>query len=162
MWGQLWITVRVKKNTYSIDLVNKPHKENTNVALDEFEETLISIVLELENIVCKGDFNLNLLDRANKHTEKFLLILDSVNLYQIVDKPTRITQATATLFHYIIINESGVKKDFSHNIYSDHVFISYKLKINVSRNCKMVTYRSFRNFNEKRFIIAHFHKIFDK
>lgn len=167
IWEQLWIKVKIKKKSFAIGVIYKPHEQNTNNFLDEFENTLMTIVPVYDEIVCMGDFNFDFLDKENNLTKKFVSIIESLNLQQIIEEPTRIARTSATLLDFIILgNMTDVEKGIIHNSYSDHAAIFCKIKNDVRNQPKLVTYRKFKNFDEELFredlFSIAFFKIYDQ
>lgn len=115
-WEQLWIKLTTRKRKFAIGVVYKPHNQNTNGFLDDFEDSLIDIRLVVDQIVCMGDFNLDLLGLENNEVKKFNLILESLSLSQIIDVPTRVTATSATLLDYVIVqSDAEVEKGIIHS-----------------------------------------------
>ena len=59
----------------------------------EFESILEQMDSENMEIILQGDLNLNLLDKNNK-VQNWLQIVDTINLTQLVETPTRMTATT--------------------------------------------------------------------
>ena len=102
-----------------------------------------------------GDFNIDLL--SDMIRTKWSNMVQLFDLSQLISKPTRITQTTATLIDHVYttapctISESFVS-DLS---VSDHfpVCITRKVSNKISKNNHTsTTYRSFKNFNEEQFL----------
>ena len=58
-------------------------------------------------ILCE-DFNLNLLDSKSVNNESFLTLLQTYDLTQKINEPTRITKLSATLLDNIFINFENI------------------------------------------------------
>ena len=130
-----------------------PNARSEWVVLFE-EELSIAQTTGLEYIVM-GDFNIDLLSDIIR--TKWSNMIQLFDLTQLISKPTRITQTTATLIDHVYttapctISESFVS-DLS---VSDHfpVCITRKVSNKISKNNHTsTTYRSFKNFNEEQFL----------
>ena len=122
--------------------------------MSEFEDILSIISSGATNIICTGDFNINLYNLNNLHAENLYSVLDEFNLSQIVDSPTRITSTTATLIDLIMILNADkvLEKGVIDSEISDHQLVYCKVKVYGKHNePKMVTYRNFKNFNYNNF-----------
>ena len=65
-----------------------------NIFLDEFENILK--VKKGKNLIVLGDVNIDLLDKCDKHTENYLLLMASFGLKSVLNEPTRITDNSAS------------------------------------------------------------------
>ena len=98
-----------------------------------------------------GDFNIDLLGKstANRLFKSFAIELD---IKQIIDKPTRITEHSRTLVDLIFTNidhrivQSGVLQ----TSLSDHSLIFCVMKAGVPP--RKSEYRSFKNYNKNAFV----------
>lgn len=167
-WEQLWVKVIIKKKSFAIGIIYKPHEQNTNSFLDEFEDNLGSIYPTVDEVICMGDFNLNLLDFENVNVKKFTSILESFELCQVIDEPTRITATCETLLDYVIIPEGSIyEKGVMQQVFSDHSMVFCKFKISkVKTEPKIITYRNYKNFDDHNFqrdlFNTSFFKIYDQ
>ena len=131
---------------------------NTDVSI--FNSDLLSILNIIHNgyrnnlVIIAGDFNLNLLN-SNSHaaTAEFVNNMLSYNFISAINKPTRITEQSATLIDNIFVN--SVRYDYSSAIVysdvSDHLPIALHLK----RCVYNVMYKaSKRDYLTKRFFDA--------
>ena len=122
--------------------------------IDLFEEELsIAQATGLEYIIM-GDFNIDMRSCSNS---KWLNLIQLFDLTQIITEPTRIMQTSATLIDHVYTNSPAniVECFVSPLSVSDYYPICFSRKI----NCKLskhahitTTYRSFKNFNEGRFL----------
>lgn len=154
IWENLWVKLVINKRSYAVGVIYKPHEQSTTIFLDEFEDMLASIVPTVNEIICMGDFNLDLIaERDSIIGSKFLSITDSFKLSQIIDEPTRITGRSESLIDYVIVREDAVvEKGVIHNDFSDHAIVFCKLNSNKLGGPKMITYRDFKYFNEDDFL----------
>ena len=123
--------------------------------VDRFESFIDKVSSERKEIILLGDFNKNLLnERKDIEWENFTT---SLGFSQLVYDPTRVTENSSTLIDHIYTN-------FDENIthvhvckisISDHYAIFGNRKLNncvKSNSHQTINYRSFKNFDENRFI----------
>lgn len=119
--------------------------------LREFEHIVNQIMLECDTFLCSGDFNVNVGDLSNCKVQSFLNILESYNIVQYVDQPTRVTNNTTSILDLILCSEGSLVnkiKVFDDIRISDHCWVSCELDTSMPiREQSTVTYRNFRNFN---------------
>ena len=123
---------------------------------DRFEEFIDSLLNEDKEFILLGDFNKDLL---NVDTEReWGNFTTSLGLTQIVNEPTRVTNTSQTLIDHIYTNtEENIQHVHIERLcLRDHygVFCNQKYQSNnISKNSHHnITYRSFRNFEENRFL----------
>lgn len=165
---QLWIKLTLKKKKVAIGVIYRPPSTDIPQFLNEFEDILGKIYPVVDEVICAGDFNIDLLNLNSKVTDSFTEILESFKLKQIMDCPTRISKSTSTLLDLIIMNEKILinKGTFDTNGTSDHlgVFCEVALCDNIQNNNKII-YRNFSNFDDNAFQMdlfsVPFYNIFD-
>lgn len=166
---QLWLRVRIASKVVGIGVVYRPPHVNCYNFFEMFENTLTSVILEVDEVFCVGDFNINLLDNNSTLTTDFLLLVDSYGLSQLIDEPTRITDNSATLLDLILSTAPSLVISTTvldlHN-YSDHAFVSALINCGSSKVVPVTrTFRSFTGFQYDSFyqdlINAPFGIVFD-
>ena len=86
-----------------------------------------------------GDYNINLL-KSNVHspTSDFLEMMYDKSFYNLISRPTRITNATATLIDNIYTNSVSFDKDKFSGVLtsdiSDHFMVFYMFQISDTKN----------------------------
>lgn len=142
------------KNILSV-IYRPPGFASVNEFFEEFEYVISRNLLECDNFVCLGDFNIDMLNVDGAHTQRFLSLLHAYNLNQVINEPTRIGRGNATLIDLILCSntdfllDSGVDSSFD---VSDHLLIKCKLKLDVSRPKPFFkTYRDFKFFDRHLF-----------
>ena len=125
--------------------------------LDNFNDILSDLSIEWDGmLILSGDINVDLLRPEKSETRKYKEILDSLNLEQLVTKPTRTTHHSATLIDHIITN---MKQQVTHTdilpapLISDHDAPYICVNVRVPRfvpRFKMI--RNERYFNKDAFI----------
>ncbi|XP_074029255.1 uncharacterized protein [Leptinotarsa decemlineata] len=101
-------------------------------------------------LLAAGDININLLT----HDRRSQLLTDFINsfdLYQVIEKPTRITAHSQSLIDIVLVSDKERILDV--DVYdiqgiSDHMSVMCKINASVSsRRVKMVSFRDYRNFD---------------
>ena len=142
---------------YVVGVVYRP--PNTNV--DLFSDTLSNIITKIksENKKCfiMGDYNINLLN-CDKHTptEDFINMMFSSSFFPTINKPTRVSNTSATLIDNIFSNDSEAESLFHGILYtdiSDHYPIFYiDNSAKIHSEPKVITFRDCSERNMSRFI----------
>ena len=105
----------------------------------QFSELLNNLLAELsslEHVFLYGDFNLNILElTSNKFISDYVDNIFSYGFLQLISKPTRVCENTATLIDHILTN-STVQQ---HNTYilcsklSDHFQLIHQLDFSTTK-----------------------------
>lgn len=165
---QLWIKVKLNQKQYVFGVVYRPHDVSFNTFLNEVDHTFASVIGDCDELICTGDFNVDMSELEDMKTIQLRSLIESYNLKQIIDEPTRITDTTATLLDLIIMSDSlvvcdGGASDFN---LTDHqlVYCTLELKKDIKK-CQLKTYRSFKYFDLDNFTIElmslPFYEMFD-
>lgn len=83
-----------------------------------FEGTIATLLPMCNELVCVGDFNLNLLN-FDSIADNFVKTLETYDLRQIINSPTRVTNTSATLLDLVIVSNSVVVE--SSGVYDLHI-----------------------------------------
>lgn len=148
---QLWLCLTHGRSRTSIGLIYRPPNASTELFFDEFEEVLSSSILEFDGMVCVGDFNINMLNINDPITTRFNDILDSFEVSQIIDQPTRNTALVSNLLDLVLCSSDGDILDSgvipTHGL-SDHdaVFCVISMSYIVEER-PVRTYRDFSKFD---------------
>ena len=82
---------------------------------NQFSETLSNLLADIgekyEHVFVYGDFNLNVLDLSNKFISEYIENVFSFGFLQLVTKPTRIRDNSATLIDHILCNSVSLSHD---------------------------------------------------
>ena len=146
---QLWLNINTKNESIAFGVVYKPPSMENKLFLDQFEGTLSLLFTKYDEVMCTGDFNINILDIENVHVNNLLSVLEQFNLRQIIEEPTRITESKSTLIDLVIVTneERIVEKAVLDCDISDHQMVCFKVKVsNGNSKPRMYTYRNFNNF----------------
>ena len=122
---------------------------------EKFNDVLNCLSNEKKDIFILGDFNIDGADRcsSNRQTQEFLNIIAVHSFTNLIQKPTRITNHSATLIDGIITNvsiENNIHASgiFPTKLFSDHFPIFTILKnSNIRNRNKFVTKRFFSQKN---------------
>ena len=141
----IWIKFKVQNKVVILGNIYRPPSADLNLFLNHIEDTIINIYAEYDNIICFGDFNINLLE-STRWGEQLESIMDTFNLKQLVLEPTRLSIHSATLIDLIFTNmKEEVVQSGVHNIQiSDHFPVYLKMQLSPERqqgavqfNCTM-------------------------
>lgn len=102
---QIWVLVTLAKLKVIIGSVYNPHRRNYQEFLNEFEDPLSFCLPYSENIICLGDFNIDFLKSDDPATLLLCNIIESFDLHQIINQPTRITDTTVSLIDLIMASD---------------------------------------------------------
>ena len=122
---------------------------------DRFEGFIDNVSKEGKEMILLGDFNKNLL---NEHKDlEWENFITSLGFSQLVCDPTRVTDTTSTLIDHIYTNldENISRVHVCKVSKSDRYAVFGNRKLNnflKSNTHQTITYRSFKNFDESKFI----------
>ena len=151
---QLWLEIKTDREKNAVGVIYKPPTFNTELFLNELEDTLILLTPSVKNILLTGDFNINLLNIPNPVVDNFYSVLETFNLKQIIEVPTRVTEISESLLDLIIVSmeEDIVEIGVLENDSSDHHLIHCTLKVcDVKSGPRIFSYRNFKNFDYEKF-----------
>ena len=123
---------------------------------DKFEDFIDTVLNEEKDFILLGDINKNLLnDEIEREWGNFIT---SLGLTQLVSEPTRVTNESSTLIDHIYTNKENniqhvnVEKLCLSDYYG--IFCNRSSHVSSDRNNEhqYITYRSFKNFEENRFL----------
>ena len=104
-----------------------------------------------------GDLNCNMLDTSSHVTKKLNLLLESYQLYQMINTPTRVTQFTSSLLDICVTSnpEHVILTDVVPLGVSDHnpIYVVRKINSNVKINShRCIEIRNYKHFNCDKFL----------
>lgn len=153
---QLWITFKIKQETYGLGVVYRAPSQNVSEALNILESTISDILPEVDNIIITGDLNINMFNLAANSTMQLMSFMDTFKLTQVINEPTRITNYSSTLIDVMLINSNKlVLKQGCRDMHdlTDHRLIFCQLNVKITKcNTKFYTFRNFKNFNYNSFL----------
>ena len=103
-----WIDVMVASQRLLVASIYRP-PDNTKF-LNLFSSTMDRIWMKRTNIILLGDFNFNLLPKAqdtNSSIGKFRQLLNKFNVKNVINKATRITDTSTTLIDLVICSDTS-------------------------------------------------------
>lgn len=153
---QIWVEFRAKGVRTVLGIFYRPPGfAHFSHFLEEFEYNISEQLLQCDNLLCLGDFNIDLYSLDSLYCQRFISILNAYNLSQVINEPTRVGMSKASLIDLILclnndfLISAGV--DSTLNI-SDHLVIKCEVKQIVHKAKPfMIRYRDFRDFNEDVF-----------
>lgn len=153
---QMWLKITLNNKVYAFGVFYHPPNTNKNDMFEIFEDAVTNILPYCDDLICAGDINLNFLDLDNSYINKFLSILDTYGLSQLINEPTRITANKMSLLDIIVCSNasdiSSYRVVYDTNIISDHELIECSVSFNKPNNInKMKTFRDFKNFDNNKF-----------
>ena len=133
----------------------RPPNANRQV-FDDFEIFLRKCDLENKELILLGDLNCDISKSPlDAHTRRLQFLLSLYQFDQLINEPTRVTQASATLIDLLITNKKQniAKAGVIHLGLSDHNLIFAVRKHCAFSPRQNVTYvRNFKNFNATDFL----------
>ena len=162
------IVVEIRVNPKSKIYVASMYRPGTNhptlSPADQFQQftelfaNFCSTLVSIGNIYLLGDINLDLLKYSKcSQVTTYVDLLFSLGLLQIITKPTRCTQKSATLIDHIITNviNSDLNSAILISYLSDHFPIAHTIKsISPVQTPKFIETRNFSKNNLTKFNIA--------
>ena len=152
------ISIEISKpisNPFLLTTWYRPPKSPLQL-FDKFEDFWKKADFFYKEYYILGDLKCDLItSHTEPHTLKLIELLDTYQLFQLLEHPTRVTQDTKTLIDHIIKNNKENIADFGVCLISlsDHNLIFAVWKIGIRRGSpKYIDFRSFKNFNEEEFI----------
>ena len=133
------------------------HPKAHAISFEYINSVLQSLCISKKSFYILGDLNDDILSPGNKISK----IVNSNKLTQLVKKPTRITDTSATLLDVIITNNPSivVSQDVFPTIISDHERISMKLKISKPKKHRIIkTFRHLGKYSVESFCQTLFSK----
>ena len=131
---------------------------SSNDWIERVEHAIEKANTEQKEIILLGDFNFNLLSET-RATKQWLDITDNLNLKQLVEAPTRVTDTTRTLIDHAFTNACENIINVTVPIYSisDHfpVCLSRKITKDFDKGPvhKFISYRDTKSFSEPAFVL---------
>jgi len=151
---QIWIASTLNHNKFVFGCVYRPQTCDVPFFLEELELSINKLSSKCDYLYCLGDCNIDIL-KYNAATIKFLSFLETLELNQLIESPTRIANNTETLIDVILASntdnvvEAGVKTVHV----ADHELIYCKISVGrVQSDPIFRTYRSFKHFNHDLFL----------
>lgn len=149
------ILVKVLLENQSLVIANiyRPPNSDHNSFLNYFEDTFSNIFVNYENIVCLGDFNINLLNLDTNLSTQFKNVYQTFNFVQLITEPTRITNTTTALLDLILVNfENTCGAGVVDAQISDHFLVHCTIMFNITEGPERIfKYRALKHINFENF-----------
>lgn len=147
----LWVEVTVNHKKIAIGTLYKAPNIPCKTFYDAYD-SLVYIFSKYEDPILTGDFNVNMLNTESSDLKKLNdSIIEPFDLKQIINKPTRITDKSATLIDLMFVKDVDKVKTFGQcdaSGVSDHFFIYMAYNIKKPKFKPItVTRRDFRKFD---------------
>lgn len=147
----LWIRITIDHKKFLVGVIYKNKYDATFI--DNFEDVISLISPDCDQLLCLGDFNINLLNFDNK-AKRFLSAIESYGLYQIITAPTRVSKTSLSLLDLIIVSDKNIYSSCGvKDIHiSDHALVYCELPcIAGSQDTTFRTSRDFSQFDYDSF-----------
>lgn len=152
---QVWVKFIIKKKTFIIGCIYRPPGYNVAAFLENFESALSELCPQCDNIICVGDFNINLFDVHSKYVSDLYRVLESTNLTQLINASTRDTAHSSTLLDLIMVDKDmGTQSSGTLHVpsLSDHDLVHCELNFpGVHKKVLTREYRDYKNMNGQQF-----------
>nr|CAH7740552.1 unnamed protein product [Callosobruchus chinensis] len=147
----LFVNFKLNKEKIIVGVIYRPPGASSmQDFLNEFEEAISGLLIDCDEFICGGDFNINVLSHENNEVQQFHNILYSYELSQLVNEPTHYCPTSQSLIDLIISsNKIPTPKVSVYDInVSDHLLTECHFSIqNICQKSKQVTFRDYRNFS---------------
>lgn len=120
---QLWVRVLVRNKVLVFGVLYRPPTFSVPNFGNVLEESLAEAYLVRDEVVCCGDFNVDLLQLSSPASKCLQRVTESFDLTQIVDAPTRVTATSSTLIDLFFVSSTVnvAKCDvLTSQIFTDH------------------------------------------
>ena len=147
---EIWVQVQRKKFPSFILGCIYRHPKAVAASFSHLSDVFKNMLLKKKPIFIFGDFNDDYLNKGN-HISK---VCKNLNLWQVIEKPTRITQHSSTLLDLIITNNINmiVQSDVTPSPIADHEMVSTLINIRKpKKEVEVRTYRCRKNYSPNIF-----------
>ncbi|CAB4006335.1 Hypothetical predicted protein [Paramuricea clavata] len=151
---QLWILIQHKKmKSIVLCVAYRPPDCPVSCFVDDFMDNYSYALTLKKDIFVVGDLNCNLL-KSGPESDALNELCSSLNLFQLIKEPTRVTLQSSSLIDVILTSntslvvESGVEKTHI----SDHFLVYSILKLKLPKKLPdYMVIRSFKNYSSEAF-----------
>lgn len=99
----LWVELIVNGKRIVIGVVYRPPRSSYRQFVTDFEDTLSSLMIATDSLICVGDFNVNFLDDADTSTSSLISVTFERGLVSVINEPTRVTPGSETLLDQFFV-----------------------------------------------------------
>lgn len=149
----LWLKVVVARYTYAVGVLYRPPSSSQEQFLIKFEDCLVTVYNDYTNIICLGDFNIDMLNGGSS-AGTLGSLADTFDLRQVIQEPTRISRTTVSLIDLVFCNCDVCDVGVVDAGIADHCVVFLNLaRFNAFEPVKQITYRNFKYFNLDSFTV---------
>ncbi|KAJ8950131.1 hypothetical protein NQ314_007984 [Rhamnusium bicolor] len=102
---QLWLIIKFSGKDVGLGVVYRAPNGIIAEFFNLLENALSSIIPVVDEVICAGDVNINMLDANNLYTKDFINLISAYGLTQIVNEPTRIAGTGSSLIDIILVSD---------------------------------------------------------
>ena len=151
----LWCTLKIKATKHLIGIIYRASYTEL-LKLDKDGNTEMEDLLqktEYLNLMLIGDLNCDTAKpESTSETKTLLSLAEEYNLTNLIDKPTRFSEKTATIIDHIWVRESSlVRKAGTCDGISDHCGIYAYINALTPVEDEEITCRNFKSFHAEKF-----------
>lgn len=126
----MWLKVLVSKHIVIIGIIYRPPNSNFSQFLNYVEDTLSNIYSEYDNIICMGDFNINMIESCSNNSKNLESVFSSFNMSQLIKEPTHVSTYSMSLIDLLFTNlESIINSGVIDVGVADHFLIFSQFKL---------------------------------
>lgn len=148
----IWLKLKINCKSYAIGTFYRPPKNNLLEGIQCIDQALSLIIPTVDEVICVGDFNVNLFNLENILSRCF----DAYGFHQIINEPTRIANNSSTLLDPIFLsNKESVNSCTTLNVdhISDHKLVFCDISVKIpSFKQKLIKIRNFKNIDQNRLL----------
>nr|CAI5834332.1 unnamed protein product [Callosobruchus analis] len=152
---QLWVAFTVSNKRFIVGVLYKPPSYPDSEFIAELEDVFNDICPKYDYIICTGDFNIDISCLERNNTRLLIHLLESYELQQLIDEPTRYTSNSTSIIDLIICSKEldVFNKQVSVDaVIADHNLISCKFKTQTAlTKPKVYSYRDLKNIDVEKF-----------
>jgi len=109
----LWIKIIFYDQVVILGIIYRPPNADITQFFSSLEDMLYNIYSNYDNIICMGDFNINMLNFNNSNGSRLESIFCTFNMDQLIREPTRISSNSLFLLDlYSLILKTSLKLAF--------------------------------------------------
>ena len=150
----MWLEIKLNKSKpWLVGVVYRPPSSYSEF-FQRLEINLERVLDSSRNVVILGDFNCNMICQ-NPLSDKLMSICNDLQLKQLIDLPTRITENSSSCIDLILlpVEKTTIQSGVMSVGISDHslIYVNLKEKVECSK-AGPITFRSFKKFDSSKFL----------
>ncbi len=151
---QLWILIQHKKmKSIVLCVAYRPPDCPVSCFVDDFMDNYSYALTLKKDIFVVGDLNCNLL-KSGPESDALNELCSSLNLFQLIKEPTRVTLQSSSLIDVILTSNTSlvVENGVEETHISDHFLVYSMLKLKLPKKLPdYMVIRSFKNYSSEAF-----------